>query len=165
MVEILVSYVFFLVISLCFLSFFLYFFYLVASVFFFFSSWILLFSWPKACFLSFLKSFFYKFPTWDYDVCRFSMLTANFVHPGLDELLLNPCACIWGEDPPPPPLPGERRRQNQVDPLPQNSGTPHNPPAMLLCMYILSLKWLLFHNGCYIIFLVRAVVVVNCNSI
>ncbi|XP_023327507.1 synaptotagmin-2 [Eurytemora carolleeae] len=29
---------------------------------------------------------------------------------GLDELLINPCACIFGEEPPPPPLPGERRR-------------------------------------------------------
>jgi len=31
---------------------------------------------------------------------------------GLDELLMNPCACIWGEEPPPPPLPGERRNQS-----------------------------------------------------
>ncbi len=25
-------------------------------------------------------------------------------------MLLNPCSCIWGEEQPPPPLPGERRR-------------------------------------------------------
>ena len=27
---------------------------------------------------------------------------------GLDDILLNPCSCIFGEEEPPPPLPGQR---------------------------------------------------------
>ena len=33
---------------------------------------------------------------------------------GLDDFLANPCSCILGEEPPPPPIPGQRARQGTV---------------------------------------------------
>ena len=49
-------------------------------------------------------------PGGSHTISNSSTLTGWLEATGLDDFLLNPCACIFGEEEPPPPMPGERRR-------------------------------------------------------
>ena len=86
LVGILVSYLFFLFVS-------------VFSLIFF--SWILLFSWSKACFLSFflIKSFFQKFPPYKISIRRLidsnSKLICSCSNKTFDAIIWSTSSPVW----------------------------------------------------------------------